>query len=150
MEWLDPAVVDFPLSDRCKPSSSRLWQSMAMASTAQLLARSRLGADHWKAKFAMALSEFMGRSGTQAICESALLRMRWPDGFVCPQCRLDKSSSFETQHGHRLWQCSRFAEYAYRFNRRFIPRSIVACILQDCARMMPMKVAKIRLAESHR
>ncbi len=29
------AVFDFPLRDRCQPSSSRLWQSMTRASTAQ-------------------------------------------------------------------------------------------------------------------
>lgn len=42
-----------------------------------------------------------------------------------------------------------FAEYAYRFNRRFDLRNIVSCIIQDCVRMTPLNESKVRLAVTH-
>jgi transposase-like protein len=34
----------------------------------------------------LSLSEFVGRYGSEAQCEAALAKWRWPDGFVCPNC----------------------------------------------------------------
>lgn len=43
-----------------------------------------------------------------------------------------------------------FAEYAYRFNRRFDLRAIVSSLIHDCAWMWPHNERMIRLAETHR
>jgi transposase-like protein len=32
-------------------------------------------------------AEFESRFATEAACEAYLVRLRWPDGFVCPRCR---------------------------------------------------------------
>lgn len=34
----------------------------------------------------MSLSEFIEQVGTDAKCEAALERARWPSGFICPEC----------------------------------------------------------------
>jgi len=52
--------------------------------------------------------------------------------------------------GFRKYAHRYFAEYAYRFNRRFDLRQIVASLIQDCASMRPRNESMIRLAESHR
>ncbi len=31
-------------------------------------------------------AEFMALYGTEELCHEALVKMRWPDGFVCPKC----------------------------------------------------------------
>lgn len=53
----------------------------------------------------MSLTEFTQQYGTEARCETALLRSRWPDGFVCPDCGGRAHSTF-TLDGRRYWQCS--------------------------------------------
>ncbi|MGH8030945.1 MAG: transposase, partial [Luteimonas sp.] len=52
----------------------------------------------------LSLSAFLQHYGTQAACEDALLRSRWPDGFVCPRCAGQAHSTF-TRGGRRFWQC---------------------------------------------
>jgi hypothetical protein len=51
----------------------------------------------------MSLSTFLSRFGSEEHCHAALVRMRWPEGFVCPACG-------GRQHGfcapRRLFQCS--------------------------------------------
>jgi hypothetical protein len=51
----------------------------------------------------LSLIEFSRRYGTDEQCRTALVRMRWPDGFVCPKCGGKK-------HGYsaarRIFQCS--------------------------------------------
>lgn len=54
----------------------------------------------------LSLSEHMERYGTEAKCEAALERMRWPSGFVCPRCQDNRHSCFE-RGSQRLWQCHR-------------------------------------------
>ena len=49
----------------------------------------------------MSLSELLERYGTETQCEAALFAWRWPNGFICPECR---------HEGHRvlergLYQC---------------------------------------------
>ena len=51
----------------------------------------------------LSMSEFNRRHGTEDQCHAALVKMRWPDGFVCPKCAGRK-------HGYcwpkRLFQCT--------------------------------------------
>ena len=54
----------------------------------------------------MSLNEFIERYGTEAQCEAALLRARWPAGFVCPDCGAREHSTFGAD-GRQYWQCSR-------------------------------------------
>ena len=53
----------------------------------------------------MSLSELIESYGTEAKCEAALERARWPDGFVCPECGGREHSCFIVA-GRRYWQCS--------------------------------------------
>ena len=54
----------------------------------------------------MSLSEFIDTYGTEAKCEAALERARWPTGFVCPECGVREHSRFLAD-GRRYWQCAR-------------------------------------------
>jgi ribosomal protein L37AE/L43A len=51
----------------------------------------------------MSLAEFNARYGTEQQCHSALVAMRWPDGFVCPKCAAREHSYHA---GRRLFQCT--------------------------------------------
>ncbi len=46
--------------------------------------------------------EFQKQFGTEEQCEEFLSRMRWPNGFVCPNCGHDDGSYLEPR---RLYQC---------------------------------------------
>lgn len=63
-----------------------------------------------------------------------------------------KTAMSGTYHAFRFAKYAKryFAEYAYRFNRRFDLRTIVAHLIHDCARMLPHDERLIRLAETHR
>lgn len=52
----------------------------------------------------LSMSEFFERYGTEAQCESALTKARWPQGFVCPHCGARSAVSFRS-HGKPGWQC---------------------------------------------
>jgi ribosomal protein L37AE/L43A len=58
-----------------------------------------------KVQFQKGLSfvEFSGRYGCEEQCHAALIAMRWPDGFVCPQCG-GKAHSYTAVR--RIFQCS--------------------------------------------
>jgi len=47
------------------------------------------------------LAEFEERFATEAACLEYLARLRWPDGFVCPQCGANRA--WRTKRG--LWNC---------------------------------------------
>jgi ribosomal protein L37AE/L43A len=47
--------------------------------------------------------EFSRRYGTEEQCHAALIAMRWPGGFVCPQCG-GKAHSYTAVR--RIFQCS--------------------------------------------
>jgi transposase-like protein len=51
----------------------------------------------------LSLIEFNRRYGTDEQCHAALIKMRWPNGFVCPHCA-------ETEHSYstarQIFQCS--------------------------------------------
>ncbi len=34
----------------------------------------------------LGMAEFLARYGTEELCHDALVKMRWPDGFVFPKC----------------------------------------------------------------
>ncbi|MBK5963801.1 hypothetical protein CCR95_06810 [Thiocystis minor] len=52
----------------------------------------------------LSLTTFLEQYGTEAPCEAALERWRWPEGFVCPRCEGRVASRF--QRGYlTLWQC---------------------------------------------
>ena len=51
----------------------------------------------------LSFSEFYERFGTEEQCQAALIRMRWPDGFVCPGCGSVRHS---WSPARRHFQCS--------------------------------------------
>lgn len=53
----------------------------------------------------LSLPDFFAQFGTEAQCEAALEKERWPDGFVCPECG-ERRHSLVHRDGTQLWQCS--------------------------------------------
>lgn len=53
---------------------------------------------------AMSLPEFLSAYGTEAVCERALQRARWPRGFVCPHCGGTRYHRFR-RAGSTYWHC---------------------------------------------
>lgn len=51
----------------------------------------------------LGMAEFLARYGTEDQCHNALVKMRWPDGFVCPKCAARRYSFCAPK---RLFQCS--------------------------------------------
>ena len=51
----------------------------------------------------LSLAEFYRHYGTEDQCHAALIKMRWPDGFACPQCK-SKQHSWSPARNH--FQCS--------------------------------------------
>lgn len=49
------------------------------------------------------LPEFDARFGTEAACREYLVRLRWPDGFICPHCEARKAWAVREV----LWQCAK-------------------------------------------
>ncbi|MHB8418483.1 MAG: IS1595 family transposase [Myxococcales bacterium] len=52
--------------------------------------------------FPATLPEFEERFGTEEQCQELLMRLRWPDGFVCPGCR---SRAGYRRNTRRVFQC---------------------------------------------
>ena len=52
----------------------------------------------------MSLGELVARYGSEAQCREALFRLRWPKGFVCPECA---STSYCELNRRALYQCHR-------------------------------------------
>ncbi len=54
----------------------------------------------------LSLNEFLDQFGTEAQCEAALQKARWPSGFICPECQ--NSSHCIVWHGKvKTFQCNR-------------------------------------------
>jgi hypothetical protein len=53
----------------------------------------------------MSLLEWQKRFGTEYACIEALIKVRWPDGFVCPQCASRKCSFIITRKSYQCSQC---------------------------------------------
>lgn len=52
----------------------------------------------------LSLPTFLQRYGSEAQCVEALIRARWPNGFVCPRCAGTAASRLE-RNQQPLWQC---------------------------------------------
>lgn len=53
----------------------------------------------------LSMVEFLERYGTEEQCHAAVVAMRWPNGFVCPECGQTRHCTFERK-GLTYWQCS--------------------------------------------
>lgn len=51
----------------------------------------------------ISLIEWQQRFGTEEACIDTLFRVRWPDGFICPECGTKKYSYINPRH---VYQCS--------------------------------------------
>jgi len=54
----------------------------------------------------LSLPAFLKRYGTEAQCEQALERARWPQGFVCTRCGGAAHRRFQRGNGAKYWQCA--------------------------------------------
>lgn len=52
----------------------------------------------------LSLPAFLEQYGTEEQCRQAVFQMRWPDGFICPECSHD---GFCILRRHRRYQCNR-------------------------------------------
>jgi transposase-like protein len=53
----------------------------------------------------LSLAEFLERFGSEDQCHAELVAMRWPQGFVCADCRCEQYCGF-VRDGRQYWQCS--------------------------------------------
>lgn len=54
----------------------------------------------------LSMATFQMRFGSEAQCEEAVERMRWPEGFRCPCCGDSRHTVF-VRDSRRYWQCVR-------------------------------------------
>ena len=52
----------------------------------------------------LSLAEFFERYGSEEQCHAALVGLRWPDGFVCPDCGCAQHCTFVREE-RAYWQC---------------------------------------------
>ena len=64
-----------------------------------------MGIDRVQFQKGLSMAEFMERYGTEEQCHAAVVAMRWPTGFVCPECGGTRHCTFERK-GLRYWQCT--------------------------------------------
>jgi len=55
----------------------------------------------------LSLNEFMKKYGDEDQCFDELFKLRWPDGFVCPNCGHDKSCHLNTRKLRQCYRCKR-------------------------------------------
>lgn len=53
----------------------------------------------------MSLYEFQEEYGTEELCREALLKHRWPHGFVCPKCSYDNGGFIKTRSVYQCYRC---------------------------------------------
>jgi ribosomal protein L37AE/L43A len=51
----------------------------------------------------LSLPQFLRLYGTNEQCEAAVVKMRWPKGFVCTRCECKRYAP--THNGRKLWEC---------------------------------------------
>jgi len=51
----------------------------------------------------VSLLEWQNRYGTERACEKVLVKIRWPNGFICPRCNSKDASYITTR---KVYQCS--------------------------------------------
>ena len=64
-----------------------------------------MGIDRVQFQKGLSMVEFMERYGQEEQCQAAVVAMRWPTGFVCPECGGTRHCTFERK-GLRYWQCA--------------------------------------------
>ena len=52
----------------------------------------------------LSLSRFLEQYGTEALCQTALFKMRWPNGFTCPKCGYKGHCKIQSR---KVYQCHR-------------------------------------------
>ena len=57
----------------------------------------------------LSMAAFLERYGTEEKCHAATVALRWPSGFVCPECGESRHCTFEPK-GPTYWQCSECRE----------------------------------------
>ncbi len=53
----------------------------------------------------LSMPEFIQQYGTEAQCEKALMRTRWPQGFCCPKCGYEGHCVLHSKNGLHSVQC---------------------------------------------
>jgi ribosomal protein L37AE/L43A len=53
----------------------------------------------------LSMAEFLERYGSEDKCHAALVALRWPDGFICPDCGCAQHCTF-VREGRQYWQCN--------------------------------------------
>ena len=53
----------------------------------------------------VSLLEWQKRFGTESACEKVLVKIRWPDGFICPRCKSKFASFITTRKKYQCSQC---------------------------------------------
>ena len=53
----------------------------------------------------VSLLEWQKRFGTESACEKVLVKIRWPDGFICPRCKSKVASFITTRKKYQCSQC---------------------------------------------
>lgn len=56
---------------------------------------------------AISLLDWQKRFGTEEACLEELLRVRWPDGFICPVCGAREYSFITSRHSYQCSKCHR-------------------------------------------
>jgi len=55
----------------------------------------------------LSLHGFQSNYGTEQQCRDALLALRWPEGFVCPDCGYDNGGFIKTRMLYQRYRCGR-------------------------------------------
>ena len=55
----------------------------------------------------LSLPSFLNSYGTQEQCKNAIFSMRWPQGFVCPECGCSNYYELTTRNLYQCTACKR-------------------------------------------
>ena len=55
----------------------------------------------------LSLNDFLNHYGDEEKCFEALFKLRWPNGFICPNCGHDKSCHLNTRKLRQCYRCHR-------------------------------------------
>ncbi|MBM9614265.1 transposase, partial [Desulfobulbus rhabdoformis] len=53
----------------------------------------------------MSLLEWQNKFGSEDACIDALIKTRWPDGFVCPECSSREYSFITSRNSYQCSHC---------------------------------------------
>lgn len=54
----------------------------------------------------MSMAEFQRLYGTEEQCRKVLFDLRWPDGFICPECGYDNGGWIRTRSLYQCYRCA--------------------------------------------